>query len=128
MTIKDISAVPAECIEYDKESPVCDELGEVTGFVTVKVRPDYVFQVTIGKKKQYIRQGINPFTYESDDGELDRTPAATLCKVGLRDGAVKYAGETPRSICHVPQYLLDAWVEAGLLRLPKIVEHEVPRK
>ena len=128
MTIKDISAVPAECIEYDKESPVCDELGEVTGFVTVKVRPDYAWQVTIGKKEQYVRQGINPFTYESDDEKLDRTPAATLCKVGLKDGAVKYAGESPRSVCNVPKYLLDAWIAAGLLKNATIVEHEVPLK
>ena len=119
MTIKDISAVPAECIEYDKESPVCDELGEVTGTVTVKVRPDYVWEITIGKKKRHIRQGNNPFIYESDDEELDRTPAATLCKVCLKTGQHKYAGDSPRSVCNVPKYLLEAWVDAGILKRPR---------
>ena len=126
--ILSVADVPDALKEYTEDRAVFDELGKVTGFVTVKVRPDYVFQVTIGKAKQYIRQGINPFTYESDDEKLDRTPVATLCKVGLKDGAVKYAGESPRSICNVPKYLLDAWIAAGLLKNATIVEHEVPLK
>ena len=116
--ILSVADVPDALKEYTEDRAVFDELGKVTGFVTVKVRPDYVFLVTIGKKKQYIRQGINPFTYESDDEELDRTPAATLCKVCLKTGQPKYAGDSPRSVCNVPKYLLEAWVDAGILKRP----------
>jgi hypothetical protein len=30
-----------------------------------------------------------------------------------------YAGESPRSICNVPRYLLERWDEAGILK-PKL--------
>lgn len=122
----DISKVPVLCVEADIERPKVDLDGEPDGTEMVRVKWDYVWIITVGRRQYHIRQDINPFSYEASSEEelaaLNTEKAGELTKVDVRGnpGAVRYAGTTPRSICAVPKYLLDRWNDAGVLR-PKLV-------